>query len=51
MNCEQVPKKIKEELMKEHKTLNPFHLKQCIESKLKQIFKFVSVATNTRKRL
>lgn len=51
MNSEHIPIDIKEKLKQQHEQLNPFHLKQCIESKLKQIFKLVSVTPNVRKRL
>ena len=51
MNSEHIPIDIKEKLKQQHEQLNPFHLTQCIESKLKQIFKLVSVTPSVKKRL
>lgn len=51
MKSEHIPNQKKELLRIEHAKLNPFQLKQCIEVKLKQIFKLVLVTPNVRKRL
>ena len=41
----------KEHLIKQHQNLDPFKLKQQIETQLKNIFKLVSVTANVRKRI
>jgi hypothetical protein len=41
----------KDKLMKIHKDINPFKLKESIEIKLVEIFKYVTVTSNVRHRL
>ncbi len=42
---------VKSRLWDIHQTLNPFILKQAIETKLKRIFQQVGVTSNVRQRL
>lgn len=51
LDCKEISEEVKTQLRKEHKKLNPFELKRQIEKKLKQIFKYVTVSTNVRKRI
>jgi hypothetical protein len=51
MESEFVPNDIKLRLKERHDQLNPFHLKQCIETKLKKIFSLVTVTSNVRHRI
>lgn len=51
MKSEYISQDVKEQLEKQHATLNPFELKRIIERKLKHIFKFVTVTSNVRQRL
>jgi hypothetical protein len=51
LECKEISKENKEKLKEKHKQLNPFGLKRQIEKKLHQIFKYVKVSTNGRKRI
>lgn len=46
--CEYISEEVKERLKQQHATLNPFELKRNIETKLKNIFKLVSLKSNPR---
>lgn len=48
--CDKIPKEAKEKLKAIHEKLNPFELKEGIEKKLNQIFKWVHVSRPIRKR-
>lgn len=51
LKSEQIPQVTKNKLAQTHKTLNPFELKRCIENKLKNIFRSVSITNKVRHRL
>ena len=46
-----IPKTTKKKLWKEHQALNPFDLKRSIEKQLKEVFKYVKVSSNVRRRI
>jgi hypothetical protein len=49
--ADQVTDAVKQRLQTVHQALNPFLLKQAIETKLRTIFKFVKVTSNVRQRI
>jgi hypothetical protein len=49
--CKEISSEIKTKLQQIHQQLNPFELKRQIEKKLQQIFKYVKVTANVRKRI
>ncbi|OGT94911.1 MAG: integrase [Gammaproteobacteria bacterium RIFOXYB2_FULL_38_6] len=49
--CEGIAESVKDQLRLEHKKLNPFQLKKQMEIKLKQIFQYVHVTDQGRKRI
>lgn len=49
--CDDIAPAMKEKLKAEHAQLNPFELKRRIEKKLNQIFKYVKVNNQVRKRI
>lgn len=51
MESEQVSKGRKDTLRKQHRSLDPFHLKRQIERQLKAIFRMVTVTSNVRQRI
>lgn len=51
MDTDEILKVIKERLENQYKILNPFTLKKIIEKKLKNIFTYVTVSSNVRKRI
>ena len=51
MASDEIDPAVKNSLIEQHETLNPFALKQKIEAKLNAIFSTVSVTSNVRQRL
>jgi hypothetical protein len=51
MECAEISDEVKKKLKDKHQRLNPFELKRQIEKKLRQIFKYVKVSSNVRKRI
>jgi hypothetical protein len=51
MECDQIDRKSKAILRKRFEDLNPFELKEIIEKKLKDIFKFVKISNKVRRRI
>jgi hypothetical protein len=51
LECKEISNEAKNKLRTIHQQLNPFDLKRQIEKKLRQIFKYVKVTTNVRKRI
>jgi hypothetical protein len=51
LSCDQITEETKRKLQLIHQNLDPFELKIKIEKKLRQIFKYVTVSENVRKRI